>query len=334
MENERSQRMGRLAGGFWLAGALVSLPVALSLGTSPGRVAIAILPVVLAGLVCFAVPWATVPSGWLQVPCLAGSIAIAATVAAGGEQGSVYAWLTVLVALYAALALSTRAAIAAQLVFATAALAAAAWIAQPSTGLSVVAVAMPMLVAVAGTIAVQRERLETHSQRDPLTGVGNYRVLQERLRYEIVRHERHRRAFSVMLLDLDRFKLINDRYGHLEGDRLLRGVARALVKVVRDQDTVARQGGDEFSVLLPETAERGAAIVAAKINAALDGIAVAGAPTRASIGLAVFPQDGRSPEALLDAADERQRATKRAGRARRADKELPATPERDRRVAA
>lgn len=327
--------MGRLAGGFWIAGALVSLPVALSLGTSPGRVAIAILPAVLAGLVCLAVPWATVPSGWLHAPCLAASIAIAAAVAAGGERGGVYAWLTVMVALYAALALTTRPAIAAQLAFATVTLAAAAWIAEPSTaGLSVVVVAMPMLIAVAGTIAVQRERLETHSQRDPLTGVGNYRVLQERLRYEIVRHERHRRAFSVMLLDLDRFKLVNDHYGHLEGDRLLRGVARALVKVVRDQDTVARQGGDEFSVLLPETAERGAGIVAAKVNAALDGIAVAGSPVRASIGFAVFPQDGRSPEALLDAADQRQRAAKRAGRGQRREAELPEVAERDRRVAA
>src|SRR2546421_2182536 len=98
----------------------------------------------------------------------------------------------------------------------------------------------------------QRE-LEDLAVRDPLTGVGNFRLLSERLDYEIARHLRSGGSLTVMLLDLDGFKGVNDTFGHLVGDKVLVDVAHALGSSVRAQDTLARQGGDEFSILAPDT---------------------------------------------------------------------------------
>ena len=277
------------------------------------------------------VPWAAIDERWLHAPSLAGSIAVAIAVAVGGPGGAAFVWLATLVALYAAIVFASRTAVAFELSFAIFALVVATL---AGGAASTLPGAVAALIAIAAVVLMQRERLETYSQRDPLTGVGNYRVLRERLRYEIVRHERHRRSFAILLLDLDLFKLVNDRYGHLEGDRLLRGVARALTKAVRDQDTVSRQGGDEFSVLLPETGDRGAAIVAAKVNASLAEIAIGGVPMRASIGWAIFPQEARSPEALLAAADERQRAAKQSRHRRQPDVRIAHEEDVAKRIAA
>ena len=95
--------------------------------------------------------------------------------------------------------------------------------------------------------------LKLLSQQDALTGLGNRRLLHERLDYEITRHRRHSRRFTLLALDLDGFKQVNDRFGHPAGDEILREVARALERAVRDQDTVVRVGGDEFCVLAPES---------------------------------------------------------------------------------
>ena len=89
--------------------------------------------------------------------------------------------------------------------------------------------------------------------RDPLTDVGNYRLLHERLHYELHRHQRVNGQLAVLLIDLDRFKQVNERLGHAAGDDVLRRVALTLRGAVRQQDTVARQGGDEFAVLAPDT---------------------------------------------------------------------------------
>ena len=82
------------------------------------------------------------------------------------------------------------------------------------------------------------------------------RLLRERLAYEIARHERHRRPLAVIVLDLDGFKSVNDRFGHAAGDEVLCALAEALTHTVREQDTIVRQGGDEFCVLAPETGRR------------------------------------------------------------------------------
>src|SRR5437868_5015640 len=137
----------------------------------------------------------------------------------------------------------------------------------------------------------ERAASEWHrrSERDPLTGVGNYRKLHERLHAATAVDPQR---FALLTLDVDSFKEINDAHGHLEGDRLLQEVGRVLVENVRGTDVVARQGGDEFSVLVPEADIDGATLLAHRIEEALAAIEAADqAPVRASIGVAVFPQD-------------------------------------------
>jgi diguanylate cyclase (GGDEF)-like protein len=151
------------------------------------------------------------------------------------------------------------------------------------------------------------------SERDPLTGVGNYRKLHERLHAATAADPRR---FALLTLDVDRFKEINEAHGHLEGDRLLQEVGRVLVENVRGGDVVARQGGDEFSVLIPDSTEEGAAMLARRIEEALATIAAADdAPVRASIGVAVYPRDGATPDDLLESADLHLRETKQRRRA-------------------
>src|SRR4051794_12780269 len=151
------------------------------------------------------------------------------------------------------------------------------------------------------------------SRHDALTGVGNYRKLHERLHAATAADPQR---FALLTLDVDRFKEINETHGHLEGDRLLVEVGRVLSESVRATDVVARQGGDEFSVLLPESDEEGATMLARRIEEALGAIEAADhVPVRASIGVAVFPQDGATPEDLLEAADLGVRATKERRRA-------------------
>jgi diguanylate cyclase (GGDEF)-like protein len=162
------------------------------------------------------------------------------------------------------------------------------------------------------------ERLRQAADVDQLTGVNNHRYLQERLKQEAARSTRSRSPFSLLMVDLDGFKGINDRHGHADGDRVLRAVAASLKLAVRTTDVVARYGGDEFVVFMPDTTEAQARTVAKRVVASVrdhqhelsDGTK---ARISASAGLAVYPSDGRSPTALLKAADAAMYAVKRAG---------------------
>ena len=116
------------------------------------------------------------------------------------------------------------------------------------------------------------------------------------------------------MLDLDGFKTVNDRFGHAAGDEVLREVARQLQRTVRDQDTVVRQGGDEFCVLAPETGWREAERLAERLGYAV-ARAVGGLEgITASIGFAVFPDEGATAETLLSRADANETAAKRRAR--------------------
>ncbi len=182
----------------------------------------------------------------------------------------------------------------------------------------------PLLVfaVVGGSVAVQvavRRRLESDraamrrwALTDPLTGVANRRGLGERIEYEVTRHSRLTHSFTVVVIDLDGFKLVNDRFGHHAGDELLRDVAAAMREAVRDQDTVARLGGDEFCVLAPETGREGADRLAEKVRAAVRGVTTGFDSLSASVGVGVYPDDGATPLAVLDAADSQAIAAKRS----------------------
>ena len=180
------------------------------------------------------------------------------------------------------------------------------------------------LLAVAGGIIVLVRRLRAShealwalARRDELTGVGNYRALHERLGAEIARHQRHGREFALVLLDLDGFKQVNERHGHLEGDRLLAEIGLALQGEVRVEDSVFRQGGDEFAVIVPEASAEEAGEVAARLRDRIAGCGIGGngaSPVSAKTGFAIYPADGRTVEDLFGFADTDLFASKRGGR--------------------
>ncbi len=152
----------------------------------------------------------------------------------------------------------------------------------------------------------QQRKLEDHlrqqAAQDPLTGLANYRHLVEILDSEIKRSERTGREFALLFLDLDGLKKINDRFGHVVGSQALCRLADVLSNSCRNMDTAARFGGDEFAVILPETGEVPANLVAGRIcdNLARDGRKP---KLSVSIGVAIYPKDGGKIDTLMGAAD-------------------------------
>lgn len=153
----------------------------------------------------------------------------------------------------------------------------------------------------------ERERLEFLVNHDALTGLPNLRLFWDRLENAVRRSERAERTFGLLFIDLDNFKQVNDHQGHRAGNELLMDVARALKACLRESDTIARVGGDEFAVILEEVdlSDRGRRVLD-RVRAALKKIWAKSAedvPVGASLGLALFPHDGANAEALYDAAD-------------------------------
>jgi diguanylate cyclase (GGDEF)-like protein len=187
-----------------------------------------------------------------------------------------------------------------------------------STWLIVLLPALTMIALWHERLGVARERREllAAALTDPLTGLDNRRSLFARAEYEMIRHLRDRRSFALVMVDLDGFKALNDRFGHDAGDELLCDVADALIRWLRAQDTVARLGGDEFCVLAPETDRDGTPPLAARITQAVGQASAGVEALRASVGIALFPQDGESVERLMHVADQRLFAAKRARRDR------------------
>jgi diguanylate cyclase (GGDEF)-like protein len=145
-------------------------------------------------------------------------------------------------------------------------------------------------------------QVRTLAISDSLTGLANYRRLVDILQNEIERSSRTSRSFSLLLMDLDGLKLINDQYGHLVGSRALCRVAEILRLNCRSIDTAARYGGDEFALVLPETKDTAALQVADRVRACLE--ADHEVPRLSlSIGIATFPQRGLTVQQLIEYAD-------------------------------
>ncbi|WP_146181313.1 diguanylate cyclase domain-containing protein [Salinibacterium hongtaonis] len=155
---------------------------------------------------------------------------------------------------------------------------------------------------------------------DELTGLPNRRVLNDRLEQAIAMADRHGNGLAVMFVDLDRFKSVNDIHGHEAGDAFLREIADRLSASVRASDTVVRQGGDEFVVLLPEVSDASEAeVVARAILAAFETpVTVLGIELDASVslGIALYPEHGTDADALMAEADAAMYGSKEAGRTR------------------
>ena len=159
------------------------------------------------------------------------------------------------------------------------------------------------------------EEQASEARIDALTGLANRRALEEILAAEISRAHRFAHQLAVVLLDLDRFKEINDSFGHAAGDVMLRAVSRLLTSLARQGDTVARWGGEEFVVVLPETDLAGARRFAERLRRTIEAHSVADMKTSASCGVAtLFPED--SVEELLGAADQALYQAKSNGRNR------------------
>lgn len=152
-----------------------------------------------------------------------------------------------------------------------------------------------------------QEELLQRANFDGLTGLANFYLLKDRLRQEIARARREDSLFAVICVDLDHFKAINDQHGHLAGDAALRVVAKCLTESVRNMDTVARCGGDEFLLILPGVFEPvDLAAVLAKIVGSVRGheaVADLQVPITLSAGAAVFPADAEDPDTLIHLAD-------------------------------
>jgi diguanylate cyclase (GGDEF)-like protein/PAS domain S-box-containing protein len=150
-------------------------------------------------------------------------------------------------------------------------------------------------------------RMSYLAQHDSLTDLPNRILLDDRLTQATTRARRHRQKLAVLFIDIDRFKNINDSLGHATGDRLLQSIAQRLLTCVRSSDTVSRQGGDEFVILLSEVAKtQDAAVSAEKILQSLSApLAVEQheLPVTVSIGIATAPDDGNDAETLLQNAD-------------------------------
>jgi diguanylate cyclase (GGDEF)-like protein len=174
-----------------------------------------------------------------------------------------------------------------------------------------------ILIVLRGRLQRERDAMRRFALRDPLTGLGNRRMLDERLRYEVTRHRRQNQPFTVLVFDLDGFKAVNDRFGHDAGDEVLREVGLALIDVVREQDTVVRLGGDEFCVLAPQTDAPGADHLEERVHRSLARISAGVTGVRASVGAAIYPIDGEEPDRLLAVADAAALERKRETRTRR-----------------
>lgn len=162
------------------------------------------------------------------------------------------------------------------------------------------------------------EIISFQAYHDQLTRLPNRILFKDRLELAVAQAQRKRGSLAVMFIDVDRFKLVNDTYGHASGDSLLRGIASRLSSSLRRGDTLARLGGDEFTVLLPDIADaEDAEVIARKILCALEEpfqLDHGEFRATASVGIAIYPQDGESAEALTQHADLAMYQVKRCGK--------------------
>ncbi|UUY04454.1 GGDEF domain-containing protein [Svornostia abyssi] len=271
------------------------------------------------GAMVILVPWHRLPA-WAfhtlpPIACVLGTWGVAVA----EPDATVVVWTFVLIGPFIAFALDRPVEVLPHLLFLSACmlLPVITGAGSPETQGSVL-IGLPTIWALTAVVAVlrtgelrQAQLLRDQVRSDPLTGVGNRRLLDERLDYEIVRHHRSGRRLAFITLDLNRFKQVNDELGHLTGDDVLCGAARALTGAVRESDTVARQGGDEFCVLAPEVDEDGIDRLIGSLHDALATVDAGGRPLTAAVGWAFYPQDAVCASALMAAADAHQIDAKR-----------------------
>jgi len=174
------------------------------------------------------------------------------------------------------------------------------------------------------TVALDQTRLkismETMASVDPLTKLLNRRAFQEVINREHASAKRMSKPFSLLLFDLDRFKMLNDNYGHGIGDQILTGISEIAQHTLRNSDWLSRWGGEEFLAILPDTDENGAFKIAERLRQKIEKFSIPynkqKIKTSASIGISCYPRDGDTPEFLLKATDAALYEAKKSGRNR------------------
>lgn len=175
---------------------------------------------------------------------------------------------------------------------------------------------------LAGELKEANIRLRELANRDGLTELYNHRYFQDEMDRELSRSVRYQRSFSLMILDIDHFKKINDTYGHPGGDIVLKNISKLIPKLIRTSDMVARYGGEEFAIILPETELRGAMIFAERVRRAVEMMEslIEGKPVQISVSIGVTCYEctlkGVSKSAIIDAADKALYQSKNKGRNR------------------
>lgn len=171
---------------------------------------------------------------------------------------------------------------------------------------------------LAADIRFVLDRLNYMSQSDELTGLLNMRGFMPLMEREASRSQRYGHQFAVVMVDCDQLKAINDAYGHEAGNRFLNYIVSRLREVTRTTDLLARYGGDEFLILLPETSPEGALLVAERMRLAVSAgmLDMDGRPISAtvSIGVSLFPDDSRDPRQLIEKADQAMYLSKQRGK--------------------
>jgi len=170
------------------------------------------------------------------------------------------------------------------------------------------------------SLALENNRLYEISVLDGLTNIYNRRYLEQRMIEEVAYSRRYNKSLSILLLDIDFFKRLNDTYGHQAGDYVLKMVSKTLSQALREYDVVARYGGEEFAIILPTTPKPEGAMIAERLRLSICDQAFRfkdqTIKCSISLGVACFPEDGLKPEELIAAADSALYCSKESGRNR------------------
>lgn len=161
-----------------------------------------------------------------------------------------------------------------------------------------------------------QDRLEEMTRLDALTGVANRRALFQKLESELERAKRYGQVLSIVMLDIDHFKRVNDDYGHQMGDMVLKAVACSISSTIRDVDFVGRYGGEEFLVIMPNTPEQGAVQLAERIRSTVEALRVGDQGLRTTISGGLARNTGEDMTAFIETADKRLYQAKESGRNR------------------
>jgi diguanylate cyclase (GGDEF)-like protein len=337
------------------AGATVQWRVAGALGVAAGLVVLAVLGLgvdasvnvpIVAGLACASLLIGLLclifarrlPASWITPELIVAMGFVSAGVLVSGEADSPFALIYIWIAVVSWYFQPLRVAIGLTVLTVVVSAVTMAVAANPEdNAASWWLFVMATLGAVSGLAAVLRRRadqlvaaLTDAASRDPLTGLLNRAAFEERADAELARARRHGLRFAVVLGDLDRFKCLNDNFGHRRGDEALRRFSALCSAATRAEDIVARVGGEEFALVLPGTDEAGALALGERLRKALHvGVtAPDGTPITASFGVSSYPEHGDDIKTLLHNADRAMYTAKSLGRDRTVAFTEPADPAR------